>query len=364
MHLWFHNNAYNFKCKVKLKITISIANFLFTDIKNNMINSVSYKNFKINQKPLPKINSKTNLLQSQNQVSNQVTFGNSSLATIPQRIKIQDCYLPPSFSFHDLKKLAQNKLLTTFIKEKKFSLDIFNQLSLREKALLHRATPTDALTAARATTPVALAFKTFLNQKYGEGNYNFVALGRSPVPIARVLEFSSVPVKYLPISCLQGDVIKEIISFFNPKSYLKYMDSIGLSFDKLEASHKKTILYDYTCRGNSLRIMEQFFKQIAAIPKKITEFRSLNKDLMSPEFLEILENQYNPKNKTNIEHFINFYLGESFAEKYSHIPKLPYYKVDEIFQKLSKQENIKSKFYTFQVLNILKCFHIPIQKST
>lgn len=107
----------------------------------------------------------------------------------------------------------------------------------------------------------ANCIKDTLNNKYGEGNYIVIPIGRSLSSIVKNLGYKigEDNVKLLPMSSagrfLDLEKCDEDFGILTD-----YLDSIGLSKDNVKKSDKQYIFIDYCCSGRSLQGAENLFK--------------------------------------------------------------------------------------------------------
>lgn len=131
--------------------------------------------------------------------------------------------------------------------------------------------------------------KKALDERFGEGNYVVITLGRSVSSIGKVLGYliGDESVKQVPMSrrCLfnmhQGSVSrasKEDINFFR-----EYLESIGLTKEAIEKSDKKFIITDYCCTGRSLNAATQFLK--------IDQLLGNSENIVPVSFLDLIQDE-------------------------------------------------------------------------
>lgn len=107
--------------------------------------------------------------------------------------------------------------------------------------------------------------KTSLDNKYGEGNYVVITIGRSLSSIGKVLGYKigEENVINLPLSNATRfstpNSIKEIKQT-EIEGLKQYLDSVGLTKENIKNSDKKFILTDYCFSGQSLKATKNLFK--------------------------------------------------------------------------------------------------------
>ncbi len=229
----------------------------------------------------------------------------------------------------------------------KFSIDSFRSLSEEENLLLRNVADIDTKTAVNATVDLGVKFKSFLDDKYGENGYVFVSIGTSPSGIARVMEFSGVETKYLPVTDLTRVSSEEDIDKHDDKypTYIQFIKQQGLSKEEIDNSGKKYLFYDYTFTGKSLAIFEVLMKNKFGIDSENIEYHSLNKDLM-------VAGNTIPNFHKNANYYIEEYLKDSSMAMYGGVPHLRLDEMDKVFTKKQSYGNTPNLF-NFLMMHIL-----------
>ena len=229
----------------------------------------------------------------------------------------------------------------------KFSIDSFRSLSEEENLLLRNVADIDTKTAVNATVDLGVKFKSFLDDKYGENGYVFVSIGTSPSGIARVMEFSGVETKYLPVTDLTRVSSEEDIDKHDDKypTYIQFLKQQGLSKEEIDNSGKIYLFYDYTFTGKSLAIFEVLMKNKFGIDSENIEYHSLNKDLM-------VAGNTIPNFHKNANYYIEEYLKDSSMAMYGGVPHLRLDEMDKVFTKKQSYGNAPNLF-NFLMIHIL-----------
>lgn len=229
----------------------------------------------------------------------------------------------------------------------KFSIDSFRSLSEEENLLLRNVADIDTKTAVNATVDLGVKFKSFLDDKYGENGYVFVSIGTSPSGIARVMEFSGVETKYLPVTDLTRVSSEEDIDKHDDKypTYIQFLKQQGLSKEEIDNSGKKYLFYDYTFTGKSLAIFEVLMKNKFGLDSENIEYHSLNKDLM-------VAGNTIPNFHKNANYYIEEYLKDSSMAMYGGVPHLRLDEMDKVFTKKQSYGNAPNLF-NFLMMHIL-----------
>lgn len=196
-------------------------------------------------------------------------------------------------------------------KTDKFQISDYYSLSKKDKQELRNAVTGDINNFAKSNIYIARNLKEYLDKKFGENNYVFVSIGRSPSLIGKTLECMGVETKYLPISGL-GDKDLDFDKYLQENSfekYRKFLKSQGLTKEKMEGSRKTFLFYDYTVSRRSLNNFHRLISEIFEFPEDKMVFRSLNE-----EFQTLNEN--GTKRKIT-EDYARRYLASGKVEEYS-----------------------------------------------
>ena len=242
-------------------------------------------------------------------------------------------------------KTQASKILS---RDDKFSIDSFHQLSEEENNLLRDVADINTKTAVNSSVDLGLKFKAYLDEKYGKDKYVFVSIGTSPSGIARVMEFSGVETKYLPVTSLTKVSSEKDIDEHKDKYpvYKEFLTQQGITNEDIDASGKKYLFYDYTFTGKSLKIFEILMRHEFGVTSPNIEYRSLNGDL---------NNAANCVNNMHREvcEYIEEYFKDSSMAQYGGIPHLRLDEMDKVFEKKHSYGNAPNLF-NFLVIHILK----------
>ena len=129
--------------------------------------------------------------------------------------------------------------------------------------------------------------KLGLDRKYGEGNYVLVTIGRSMSTIAKSMTYliGDENVRQVPLSYARrfnGKNPFKLESRRGLKIFLKHLEFIGLTPEKVVTSNKTYVFLDYCLTGNSLHGAENLFrsKKVLGVCGNM-EFIDV-KDIMEP----------------------------------------------------------------------------------
>ena len=183
--------------------------------------------------------------------------------------------------------------------------------------------PYDIVRAAKDTAQMTKITKKALDGKYGKDNWVFVSIGTSPALIGKGLELLGEDVRYVPISGIRytrmGHKNKDMIREKMGQSYIEYLNSIGLSKEKIAKDKRKYIICDFTSLGTSLNNAEDVAKNVLNIDEDKIAAVSIN-DLLS----DYSNAHCSSKTQKCVADYINNYFVHQEAEDYGNIPHIDY----------------------------------------
>lgn len=241
-----------------------------------------------------------------------------------------------------IKKCTESILSRTH----KFTIADYKSLTKLEKSILRRSSE-EAKQAAKDSIQVGLKLKEKLDNRYGENSYVFCSIGTSPSGVARVMEFSGVETKYLPISGLRYFHHEEVFRKFDKKfpTYKQFLEEQGISKDSIEKSGKHFLFYDYTMTGESLRVFRRILEERLGIDSKLADCYSFDYACYSASAKHIDPADY-------AVDYVKKYVRDEKMENYGGIDHLPIWKIDEI-DKCKKYSNNDAKLFNFFVIDEL-----------
>ena len=192
--------------------------------------------------------------------------------------------------------------------------------------------------AVEENLAVALPLKKFLDKKYGKDKYVFVSIGTSPAPLGRVIEFSGVETKYLPMSDLMyADKYQDIVKSAGFEDYEKFLKEQGIS--------KK-----------NLNLFKDLMIHHLNLPEDKMDFRSLNEDILyccsqSKKHLHPFKRKISNSDFAN--NYITRFLSNSKAEYYGGIGHLSYKDLSKIAEDKFYADDT-SKAYNLYVMHRLE----------
>lgn len=163
----------------------------------------------------------------------------------------------------------------------KFSKDEYAKLSLTQRnrlryeyRMLSEANPSYFEKVAEMHEFAANSLKTIFDNRFGEGNYVVVPIGRSVSSVGKVLglKIGEENVINVPLSDARRFFSEDPITWQYAKflenvkkeqgfdTFLKFLESVHLSKKDIETSGKNYILLDYCSSGDSLKGAERLFK--------------------------------------------------------------------------------------------------------
>ncbi len=229
----------------------------------------------------------------------------------------------------------------------KFTIDDYFSLTEEDKSDIKTTCYIDTIAAAEDNVLMGSCLKSILDLTYGEGNYVYVSIGTSAAGIGRVMEFSGVETKYLPVSDLREILTDKHESKIGKKfaAYSNFLETQGLSPETIQKSPKQYLFFDYTAEGTSLRNFEHLLNKFCSIKGDNVHFYSLN------ETLEKFEQELTGKIKGTAA-YVDKYLNKPSIAFYSGIPHLNIDKINKV-KKAEKFESLEAKKYNFCVIDLL-----------
>lgn len=264
----------------------------------------------------------------------------------------------------EMRALAAKKLS----KIHKMTIQEYKKLTEDEKNIIRETIPPQTQKIAKESLVFGLKLKSNLDKNYGVNKYCFLSLGTSPAGIARVMEFSGVETKFIPISRLHNYFSLEKIENLkiNKSKYYKFMKSQKITPNDIDKSGKKYLCFDYTISGESINAYRLFLQTIFDMGVNKIKYISIN-DLIKNIILE--ENEENEENDVNscndtyeitdvdgekysFQNYISEYLLKCQMETYCGVPHLNIERINWI-SKCHKYENINAKKFNFVIIEEL-----------
>lgn len=135
------------------------------------------------------------------------------------------------------------------------------QLSQETKQILRENSPVRLKELAQLNCIGAETIKNHLDNRFGEGNYVILSIGRSISSITKLMEHMGAEVKMLPLSGLRRTGF-ETASEQDLQIYKNFLKDIGLSKEALNKNKdKKYIIMDYAYHGRTINKTEAFLKR-------------------------------------------------------------------------------------------------------
>ena len=273
----------------------------------------------------------------------------SAPKNISQRRLSSKSFTPPQrdvfVKSNELKRhAAASKILS---RDSKFTIDSYNRLTEEENTLLREVADMDTKLAVNSSVDLGLKFKSYLDEKYGKDKYVFVSIGTSPTGIARVMEFTGVETKYLPVTDLARVSSESDIDAHKDKYpvYKEFLKQQGITSEDINSSGKKYLFYDYTFTGKSLKIFEILMEHEFGVTSPNIEYRSLNGDL------NIAANSVNNMHREVCE-YVEEYFKDSSMAQYGGVPHLRLDQMDKVFEQKQYYGNAPNLF-NFLMIHIL-----------
>ena len=298
---------------------------------------------------------KTSKIDIKNYWQNIKTYSVAYLSKINKNDKLyittDDVFLKNSYRkliLHTIDKQGYGSVYrNTFKNTESFTNRNYEKLSPLQIQAIRSNIPIDMAANAEIIVDTARLIKKIFDKKYGEGNYVYVSIGTSAAGIGRVMEFSGVETKYLPVSDLREILTDKHESKIGKKfaAYSNFLETQGLSPETIQKSPKQYLFFDYTAEGTSLRNFEHLLNKFCSIKGDNVHFYSLN------ETLEKFEQELTGKIKGTAA-YVDKYLNKPSIAFYSGIPHLNIDKINKV-KKAEKFESLEAKKYNFCVIDLL-----------
>ncbi len=200
---------------------------------------------------------------------------------------------------------------------------------------------------AQDTVEMSVALKEGLDDKYGEGNYVFVSIGTSPSGVGKALELMGQDVRYVPISGIHNSgssskAKRDMLQNKDRYKYDEYMNSVGISADKVNYDKRKYVFCDYTDKGMTLDVMRTYITNALNISPYKCDFMSLNYTLVDDA---------RKKGDMELVHVFEGYVKEHFfysgIDNYSGIPHLSYNELGKIDEVSNQEKTKKAKDFEY-----------------
>ncbi|MCM1009315.1 MAG: hypothetical protein NC390_00365 [Fusobacterium sp.] len=214
--------------------------------------------------------------------------------------------------------------------------DKYKDLSFLDKLKFRLFTPLSIRRDARANFYAARSARRYLDDKCGRDNYTVMVVGRSLASIGETMRDLGRDVRFLPMSQLADGMPKNIN---NVEVYKKYLDSIGLTKELIEANPKHHfVLIDYVSSGESLRNAHKFLSR---------------PDLLgNPERIEMVPSQLLVGNNIMSSGLELLYMFHGL-KKYSPVSQLGLEELGKTFDRIQPDPLYKNKRNLF-LFNIMR----------
>ena len=313
---------------------------------------------------LPKIKSRTYFYNQQNKNRPKNSIENNNTQFVNKNFDL-NYYINSNIVFRANSYEAKLKLAAEEILNQNtiFDLEKYKKLSRKEIDILREYGEIFKQTDKRTINFIINFGKQFsqrLQEKY-PNSFTFVSVGRSPVFLAKYLEFQGEDVKYCPISDIANGFFKpgEYSSGFI-KEYKKYLDSIGLTKEFVQTTKKPIIITDYTYEGCSL----SNFRMLLASPEiGITEGEKVKYCPITECEIFKRENWIFDCGFENSKEYIDIMENE-MTKLYTSIPYFNYRKyqdglysaiLDKYYQNDNKfEENFRTKIVNFLIADSIQ----------
>ncbi|MBO5949053.1 hypothetical protein J6Q66_09500 [bacterium] len=236
----------------------------------------------------------------------------------------------------------------------KFDISDYKNLSQTEVKAIDENIPKTVKDAAEHTYAIGKCFKNYLDDKYGKDNYMFISIGTSPSGIGRVLEFSGVETKYLPLTGFRmslDSLPKWINKYRNGVDhYIDFLDSQGINKDLPQKTNKEIIFADFVYSRSTLNNFEYLLEREMNFPlyDKNVHILNLEEELKHAFCRE----EQTDENKNMFNRFSKKYLLYGETAKYCGVPHLELQDFDKFDPTKIKRKPLQ-KQYNYEIIKRL-----------
>lgn len=236
-------------------------------------------------------------------------------------------------------------------KKRKFDISDYKSLSPREIESKKRLADESLTYAVEENIFAGNLVKDYLDKTYGKDKYVFACIGTSPSGIGRVLEFSGVETKYLPVTNFRAYTYISDYLDKNPDAenkYLSFLKTQGIDEKTIKNNDKTVLFVDYTHRGDTLECFECFIKNRAKIDDKKVEFISLN-DLMT----EALPVKDYTEDYFRLCDYMTSYLAAAKISEYAGVPHLRLEEFKDMDEIINEYNDLPTNLFNLLVIDEL-----------
>ena len=241
------------------------------------------------------------------------------------------------------KEIAKNAFKRT---EGKFDITAYQNLTETEIKAIDETMPKTVKDAAETTCTIGKQFKSYLDDKYGEDNYMFISIGTSPSGIGRVLEFSGVETKYLPLTAFRMSL--ESLPIWIKKyrkgvdHYIEFLNAQGINKELPQKTDKEILISDFVYSRSTLDNFEYLLEREVDFPfyDKKVHVLSLEEELKHAFSKE----EQSDENKNLFNKFSTKYLLYGEAAKYCGVPHLEIEEFEKFDPNKIKRKQLEKQF--------------------
>lgn len=212
----------------------------------------------------------------------------------------------------------------------------------------YRNIKSSAYDIATVGARVGKNLKEYYDMKYGEKGYVIVSIGTSPAPAAKAMEYIGADVRYVPISGLGHVEIEDTaqIDKYMTQNYKDFLNSIGITKEKIESDNRHYVILDYVYSGNTLKNIDFILDKGFKIDKSKYSCDNLKEIL--DEYSVFSGNKYCCTHQSYIDKCYDGSIGEECG-----IPHINYDNLDTV-----KDEAAKEKTKDEKVLEHIVCYYL------
>lgn len=233
----------------------------------------------------------------------------------------------------------------------------YENITEEEKAILRAEIEPFQYELINDCINAARIIKAGYDEKYGEDNWEYIAIGRSCANIAKALSHLGVKSYIIPISGLHTRIEngKEITQQEDFENYKNFIYRMGLNPQVISNSGKTYIFQDYCDSGKSLRIFEEFIRSDEmGLNKDNVKFERIN-DVLT-ESIPRLE-KWGIKDFNPVLFIVSRLQAQSYfgsMKSYTSTPRLHYRDIGSIEEVTKKQVMKPYRLFDFGLEDAIK----------
>lgn len=236
----------------------------------------------------------------------------------------------------------------------KFTVKDYQNLTEIENQAIEKNIPKVTREAAELSYLAGTCLKDYFDEKFGEDNYIYVCIGTSPSGIGRVMEFSGVETKYIPLTAfrMEPSTRRKWTDKYRAgvENYKEFLKSQGIN-EKMPLNTKKQIVFtDFVYSGYTLENFEGLLIDEFNFPRHEMNIHFLN---LEEELKHaIAKNEPSNEDKKKFNRFMKSFLLFGEMANYGGVPHL---EIDEFekFDTSKIKRKPREKQFNFEIIRRL-----------